>query len=309
MRSIGIIVNLREIHDNTVFGFFGELGYGLVQYFPFLNFLSSRLERPIVTASVQGSTPFFNFSANHIELDVVPQGAYLGQIDDIVRASQALEQGLELYAPHRRLGNVYLPQIPARWEPSMIERSNLDFSAYKNLEYGLNEVVEIDSILDELEPYVVVSLKRHFNWGNPDIPKFYSPEEVSRIVEVANGRGFHVLLNQFPAPIEETSTSASQFDFSIVEDLPGVTNLAEIYSDNLSTNNTWQMRLLRRASHVFASQGGGGYLASICNPSVTILMRGGLDWPLFQSVFKRYESSGELIYELSQSRWLSEQLD
>lgn len=304
MEKLGIIPVLREVDETTVFGYFGELGYGLVQYLPFLNFLSSRLERPIVTASVQGSSPFFNFSDNHLELDVVPMGGHYGHLEDVIDASRALPAESKLFAPHDRPGSIELPQIPARWETSQIERNNIGLSDYKNLEYGLEEVAEIDPLLDEIGPYVLISLKRHFNWGNPDIPNFYSPDEVSEIVETATRRGFHVLLNQFPAPVEATSTPAGAFDFSRLERLPGVTNLAEVYTDNLASNNAWQLRLLRRASHVFASQGGGGILAGICNPSVTILMRGGKDWPLFQSIFHRYGTKGELIFELSQSTWL-----
>ncbi|MEN9394980.1 MAG: hypothetical protein RL362_1201, partial [Bacteroidota bacterium] len=61
------IDNYREFR----FAFFGELGYGLICFFPFLYYVTKREGIKLKTIGLKGSVPFFDdFSCDHIELDI-----------------------------------------------------------------------------------------------------------------------------------------------------------------------------------------------------------------------------------------------
>jgi len=62
------------------FCFMGEFGYELVSWLPYLLFLKRKLGIPIRTMGRVGSSVFYYFSDDHIELDI-PPGDCWGELD------------------------------------------------------------------------------------------------------------------------------------------------------------------------------------------------------------------------------------
>jgi hypothetical protein len=58
------------------FCFLGEFGYEMISWLPYLRFLQDRLDIPLRTAGRPGSRTYYDFSADHIELD----GSFLGEM-------------------------------------------------------------------------------------------------------------------------------------------------------------------------------------------------------------------------------------
>lgn len=66
----GILWENTKARDGVVFGFFGELGYGLTSFWPYLAWLSYEQKVPVRTAGLPGTTAFVPFSIEHHEVDV-----------------------------------------------------------------------------------------------------------------------------------------------------------------------------------------------------------------------------------------------
>ena len=62
--------------------------------------------------------------------------------------------------------------------------------------------------------------------------------------------------------------------------------------------NELQFSLLSGAEHIFATQGGNAAIALVLGKCVSILMRGGLDYPDYMSLAKIYGTKVEVVYEI-----------
>jgi hypothetical protein len=80
-------------------------------------------------------------------------------------------------------------------------------------------------------------------------------------------------------------------------------DLASEYSKlNVNEATELQIEILRNAEHVWAAQGGNAILAMTAARSVTILMRGGQDYPEYMFLKNEYDCNAEVIYEVCQSK-------
>lgn len=279
------------------FGFFGEFGYGLIGWQPYLNFLADQ-NIPIKSMGLTGSTPFWNFSQDHIEVDL-PQGDGWGEPKISLNAMKYLSKKEILVVPDSfsyRLINVSGHQ----WVSNSLHKS---ISNQNYLPLNLRNEKKLDLCG---ECYAVVNVKNYFNWGLTDIPNFYLDHEYEKIYEFCSAQGMLLVLNRFPSASENSST---YFEESYIDTLAGrdnVVDMAEHYSkvDTQASRNLMQISLLQNAKHVFATQGGNAVLTLICSPDITILMRGGHDYPDYVSLSRLYGRKCEIIYEIDQSTTL-----
>jgi hypothetical protein len=71
MRSVRRVDLSQRSMDQHLFCFFGEFGYGLTTWLPYLNQVSEESGIQFRTCGLPGSTPFFsNFSKEHTEIQI-----------------------------------------------------------------------------------------------------------------------------------------------------------------------------------------------------------------------------------------------
>lgn len=153
------------------------------------------------------------------------------------------------------------------------------------------------------EPYVVLNHKNYFNWGNEHIVNFYNAEEVKLIADWARAAGLGLFLNRFPAPEEPENIYTDDADLiSEVIAYPNVRDMAVEYAGitDPGEQNKLQFALLSGAEHIFATQGGNAAIALVLGQCVSILMRGGHDYPDIKSLAKIYDTNVEVAYEIEQ---------
>ena len=94
----GLLWENTKARDGIVFGFFGELGYGLTSFWPYLAWLSNEQNIPVHTAGLVGSRAFVPFSTDHHELDL-PSGDSWGNARSLLRAKKFLPQFRYIFGP------------------------------------------------------------------------------------------------------------------------------------------------------------------------------------------------------------------
>ena len=151
----------------------------------------------------------------------------------------------------------------------------------------------------------MVNIKEHFNWGNTEIPNFYFLDEIREIAAQAEATGSYVLINRFPAPKEQENIEAPAVDFRELRALDHVIDLAPIYgkASNLTEANEIQISFLLNAERVFATQGGNAALSISCSRKVTVLLRGGHDYPALVSLARRYNTELEFVHSAFQAKY------
>lgn len=282
------------------FGFFGELGYGLISFFPYLKHLAENVGLPFSTIGMKGSSPFFNFSANHIELPIA-QGDGWGDRKQALAARRYISRNTNLYIPINSASRKFrFSTTESEWLYPAIHRDCTLDANYSELNYEFRH--QIASKLNATGPYEILNVKSHYNWGTTEIPNFYTSAEIKRLSDLSSARGRKLYLNRFPAPVEPGNLPAPDLNVDKLIDGTNILDLAPIYAgiDDLSLKNELQISLLNSASHIYASQGGNAALSIIAGKSVSVLMRGGEDWPDYKSLSSRYKSQVEIVYEIDQ---------
>lgn len=279
------------------FGFFGEFGYGLISWLPYLKFLSEN-GVAIHGLGLKGTDCFWNFAASFTTVDI-PSGDRWGSRKELKNAKKSFS-GSKIIAPVNRW-TTGLSVNGLAWENPELHRM-LKTNCYSRLK---PEALDPDIG----SPYVVINFKNYFNWGNPDIRNFYSLAELVSLVKLIKDAGLVPVLNRFPAPIETDSLYFSDSENGVKELIDaGAVDMAAKYQQysTLAERNKLQVGLLKESIHIFATQGGNAALALITGASVSVLMRGGMDYPDYCSLAKIYGSKIEIAYEIRQFNCLGD---
>ncbi len=282
-----------KVIKSSQFGFFGEFGYGVISWLPYLKYLSE-CGFKISGVGIQGQRPLWNFASEFTGLNI-QAGDSFGSDFEIRLAKKMLGGGAKIIAPanERRYGLYVNGEM---WENPFLHQRIF----VKNYSRLTPDFIEPKIY----EPYVVINFKNYFNWGNPDIVNFYVAKEISHIVNFFGKRNIKVVLNRFPSPLEATSIYTD--DSEILKDLCNdlMIDMAPYYDelDTLDEKNALQFGLLKNAQHIFATQGGNAAISIVMGKNVSILMRGGSDWPDYKSLSEIYDVSIDIGYELNQFR-------
>lgn len=291
--------------DKIRFGFVGEFGYLMLTYAPFLAFLAENGGKSIKTVGGAGSSPFFYFSANHIEHPDILQSNSWGNPKAALKLRKLVPRAEKIFVPlNRTARRIDFNPVGPRWD---VPHIHVDFSnadSYKKLTLGEQKKGEGHAWLSGIGSYAVMTVKSHFSWAGSKVKNSYSAEEARAIGEWASAHGHKVVVLRPPVPSipgEEEDYIDTELE-AVLSELPFVdSNDVFLATTNLGERNSFQIELLKRAVHVFAAQGGNGILAAICNPRVTVVMRVGLDWIDFDSLAKKYNHSIEVVYDVRQS--------
>jgi hypothetical protein len=284
------------------YGFFGELGYGLIGWLPYLKYLSQHIG-PIKTVGLPGTKPFWEFSSDHIEVSI-EQADMWGNRSSGLLAAELLDGSEYLVAPVTASGyKAYDFAVSGHAWRSLELHRNITGENYSSLTFTQAPLEHLNFVR---KPFVVINVKNYFNWGNTDIPNLYTADDIADIISVSGSRGLSVVLNRFPASRESTNIYLEDDYLQGVLMGSNVIDMMPIYAglESIADRNRLQTNAISNAEHVFASQGGNAVLALMCNKSVTVLMRGGYDYPDYTSLARLYGSDLDLIYEVKQSRFL-----
>jgi hypothetical protein len=274
------------------FGFFGEFGYALASWLPYLNYLSSRLDSPLKTCGPIGSEPFYYFSSDHLEVACKPLDMW-GDACDIL--------------PLRRVFTEKLV-CPANWYPRTLSVCGIPWSnpelhgaystdAYRPLNFQQEPIPQLPT------QYVVINVKDYHNWKGYQIPNYYNAKELECIADICEQTNTPLVLNRFPAPREEANDDIHEpIVTPVLLRKPQVIDMRGLYEQvsSLAERNVLQIRLLRHAKHILSCQGGNAYLAILLNKSVDVLMRGGFDYPDIHFLAKMYDCTVKLSYSIDE---------
>lgn len=292
-RGIGPWGNIEKNKaEACYFGFFGEFGYGVISWLPYLEYLADQGIK-INGVGPAGHKPLWSFANSFTSVNVGP-GDSFGEGMQIRIAQRQLMNGKQIIAPTnlRRFG---LSVDGHEWQNPWLHRS-IDTTNYNRLFPRKKSVCHA-------KPYVILNHKNYFNWGNEHIVNFYKAQEIKFIADWARACGLDLLLNRFPAPVESTSMYNDDTDLiSEIIAYPNVQDLALQYAkiNDAAEQNELQFSFLSGAKHIFATQGGNAAIALVLGKYVSILMRGGMDYPDYTSLAKIYGANVDVAYEIEQ---------
>ncbi len=284
------------------FAYFGELGYGIMSFFPFLNFIASIKKIEIETYGPIGSSAFFYFSNKHTELPIntVPG---LGNRDTAIQVAK-MNGKKAFFSPRTMTPSYFLQSDDSMcWRGLDGGRIQPHHGGYLNLDYNFKILLSptIEKWLQK--EYILVNIKNHYNWNNISIPNFYNYDDIFKLSKLAMKRGQYVYLNDVQIPIEDSEIGFKNDLKEKCGSLRNILFLSDFYANEKSQaeRTKIQLRFMQKAKHVYASQGGNAALSIINNRNVTVLMRGGFDWPDYVDLSRKYSTKTEYVYDIQQS--------
>ena len=295
-----------DISENDIskyrFIFVGELGYGLVSWFPYLNFLSSTgiNLKTLMIKGYRSFCPFISSKSDHVEVEFKNLDSW-----------GTFQQLISIKKNHK--GEVFISPFNYKYN-----QMNITIGGYKWLNPSFHNPINVTNYkklkIKTLKTYLkkininnkywVINIKKHFNWGNNFIENFYSVEEVNKIIKYAKKKNIVVFLND--TSLVEDSRQVDLYNFDSFVNNQNVYNLNDLYKNVQTPDlvNQIQFEFLSNADHVFASQGGNSFISLMLAKSVTVIMRGGLDYIDLKDMAKIYNTKMEVIYNLEQSKLL-----
>ena len=307
-RVSGILYHGSIDPSSTRFGYFGEFGYGLIAYLPYLNYLSKELHIPLKTIAPKGMAYLFDFSTNHLSIEINSTDGWGERKAAIIAKKSLSDRKEKLFAPigganfFGRNRYIDLGFSGSEWKFTKIHQLNLNPENYLPLKPNVDFPEEFVTFVEAQGQFLLLNFKDYFNWGLPGVQNFFTASDIRKIVNYATKRNLKILLNRFPAPIENNGTN--YFDaFSYLEPYISsnqIIDLAPRYAllPDLDSRGIEQARFMKMATEIIAVQGGNSIISIILGDNVTILMRGGMDYPDCYSLGKIYKKQVRIVYEL-----------
>lgn len=303
-RMLGILIEVRKpLKRLPRFAFVGEFGYGILGFFPYLNHLASDKELEIRTLGLPGSTPFFSYSTQHTIVEGVSTDSW-GTIKGALQLAKYANLRDPVFVPVNISTRSFRPAkgLP-EWQSTQLKILHPGYTAYRKLDFKVNESEELNGLLRLLGEYVVINVKNYNTWPGTYVPNWYTENNLEFIHVWCKERGLKVVLNRSPVPASPDEPLVSDEHVDRFAKYLDVTDLSDTYQFlTLEDATLLQIEILRNARHVWAVQGGNALLAMAVSNSVSILMRGGGDWSDYKFFAKTYDCENyEFIYEPEQS--------
>ena len=303
--------------EPPTFAFFGELGFGILAYLPYLNHLSSTGVE-VHTVSYPGIGPLFYFSNSHFELDLEPRDGWCSQRQALRIAPKLGQLGGPIFMPtseQEKTVSVETPVGDSSWRYKSVHAIRRLESDFLPLQIPETTNSRIREAVGKLGNYWVVNQKDHNQWAPLHgaaheaypVLNTYSSEEINCLAKEAQHSDITLVINR--SPVRATSFEAGlRIPEVELGGIQGVIEAVDFYRDFDSPNlqMEFQLHLLRNAGHVFASQGGNSYLAGLVARKMTVLLRGGWDYANLLNMAKDYECEIDAVYELANSKFLIE---
>lgn len=288
--------------------FAGEFGYLLVGLLPFLLFLKQQGVF-IRTGASTGLDPFFYFSDEHVSSSISVFSSSWGEPELAVPLAKSIRRispssgkwFIPLNGDSRRL--VVSGQFA--WDVTDLHREYSEVCNWVAPEFPqkVSTAMQIKNWLGD-EPFLVVNIREYYTQDTL-IPNFYFSEELIEIARRSDKAGLKMVLNWGPVGPSDDEPAASSQVTRELRDIPVVIDSREIYGGtaNRAEANELQIELFRHAEHIFATQGGNGYLAAMLNNSVTVLLRGGSDYHDFEKIRTEYNCDIDYVHGVRQARF------
>jgi hypothetical protein len=212
-RISGILYHGSIDHNSTRFGYFGEFGYGLIAYLPYLNYLAKELHIPLKTVAPKGMAYLFDFSTNHLSIEIDSTDGWGERKAAIIAKKSMSNRKEKLFAPigganfFGRNRIIDLGFSESQWKFTKIHQLNLNPENYLPLKPSLDFSDDFLDFVKAQGQFLLVNFKDYFNWGLPGVQNFFTASDIEKIVNYARKRNLKILLNRFPAPIENNGTN------------------------------------------------------------------------------------------------------
>jgi hypothetical protein len=286
------------------FCFMGEFGYEMISWIPYLLYLKNKLGISLRTMGRTGSSIFYDFSDDHIEL-TDPPGDCWGET--------ALYQSIAAAHPDKKL--IHPGPEPANRRTIVIggiDWRNRDIHApLDGTHYCLPDYSNIRNGSTSGRPTVVINNKFFLQW--PGLFKqpvnFIDRETLIELRDLLLSRGYDVVYNHF---VEQTAYDkhGNLHDTDLFGQIPGTTDLRSAYAKCRTAleRNRLQLATYNSADFVIGVQGGNLYLPAFCRRNLFLIMRVG-NYIDYRELARICRIDAEMFYEPKHMLcWLSQHL-
>ena len=294
MRSVRRVDLSQKSIDQHLFCFFGEFGYGLTTWLPYLNQVSEESGIQFRTCGLPGSTPFFsNFSKEHTEIQIKS----LDEIGNSATQGDTFRVYKEI-RKHFPSGSIILPTPGIEINGVKWKNTNLHIKFDRSCGNftKLPPLPEQSKIAENNNPRrVVINIKDYHNWQNDAIQNYYTEDDLKRIVQ--HHKNDEIFINYPSLPREDSSSGYFTVDIPFGQN---TTSAEEIYRgcSTIGEINERQIELLASADLIYATQGGNAVLSILCGKEINIIMRGGMDYPDFTYLGEKLKKQVQIFFEL-----------
>lgn len=274
--------------------FLGEFGYEMISWLPYLLFLKEHLGIPIRTVGRPGSSIFYYFSDEHMELDA----SYVGDV-----------WGNPVFYQH--VGKEFPGEILVYPGKDLVNRRHISIGGYewrnRNIHSRIDEAHYVKPDYSRIiswsplpgKDIVVINNKNFLQWQNTyEKPvNYFSRSDLERLRDLLLSKGYGVVYNHF---VELTSHDVyfALNDQGVFGKDNNTYDMQTLYASctDVGQRNRMQIALYNTANLIIGPQGGNLYLPAICRRPLYILMRVG-DYIDYLELGRLYDIDVEVFYE------------
>lgn len=288
------IILSKEETSHSWFCFLGEFGYEMVSWVPFLLFLKEKVGVKMRTIGRPGSSIFYYFSDEHIELDASFVGHVWGDPLLYAKVAKMFHNDILIYPGKKCVNEKKIIIAGHAWLNKNIHRRIIEKN-YLKPDYSF---VSPLSIIPNKQ-IVTINNKYMRQW--PDIYEYpvnyFDQDALLKLKKILTDKGYGVVYNHY---IEKTSADEyPEFDdLDIFGNDSNTYDMRKLYEKcaNIRERNKKQLELYNSSTFVIAPQGGNIYLPTICRCPIFVLMRAG-DYIDYLELGRLYNVNIEMFYE------------
>ena len=167
LKFFGVLTEINKpLKSIPRFAFVGEFGYAYFGYLPYLNYLASVKNLSIRTIGTKGSSPFYYFSDDHLEIDMEPTGSW-GSFRGAMKLVKYSSRKDPIYVPlsfTSRTLNI-AKEIPI-WQSRHLHVYHEEYLSFKELRLPVSDIGISQLSLPKGVKYFVVNIKNYQSWSN-----------------------------------------------------------------------------------------------------------------------------------------------
>ncbi len=291
-----IYVPVEKISEYT-FCFYGEFGFEMITWVPFVKFISEKYNVKVKTCSFPGSSVYYYFS-DHTEVSLEDPKVCQGFMQNYLNVSKKL--GI-------KVNKLIFPCLDHKKRRIVV--GNCEFNMWnllgERLPLNFHSKLDFSHVDKELpfetdRPVVTINNKGYTqNFHDTMAHNFFNRWEVIKLRDYLIGKGFFVAYNQF----RTVGLNDTEVDCNLnMEDIFGLDDNSYDMNDyyqqlDINEINLNQLNLFNHSEFVIGVQGGGIAMPAACRKDLFAIQRVG-DTLDYGNLERMYGVKSKSFYEV-----------
>lgn len=283
--------------DGYYLGFFGEFGYEMVSWLPYLTYLKQVKNLTFKTAGREGSSVFYkNISSEHIEISNEYIGDSFGEYDKICAIEE--KYNIKLIAPSNEITPSDFLICGVSWDNKNIH-DVIDTRHYATPVFDTQDNLEFLKDTGNYNGVLTINNKNHYNWNYTLVKNFFDESELFKLIDYFTQKNWLVIYNNPNKLFVEELSNYVDENYNLSHITNNFIDLNNIKFASIDERNKSQIECWQKSDLVIGVHGGSVYIPAILGKKQYVLMRKG-DYIDFTELNRVFGADISCFYEVNQ---------